>query len=226
MYFIIQGICGAKDLPKCANYAVRRTAVDNEDCYLEPAYAVLNHFYMDNYLGFVKNPFVLKLSRSLVELLKLGGFNLAKFINNIPNLSLKLNLPKTSDNNIKEVLTAAINPETTSHVLVTDKLVVRRGVNRELKDSVTQPSVLNYALRRTAVDNQDCYPEAAYAALEIFYMDDYFGSVKNPETSLRLSRSLVELPELGVSNLAKLFSNIPKLSLKLNPPKTRASNSK
>ena len=226
MYFIIQGICGAKDPPKCANYAVRRTAVDNEDCYLEPAYAVLNHFYMDNYLGFVKNPFVLTLSRSLVELLKLGVFNLAKFINNIPNLSLKLNLPKTSDNNIKEVLTAAINPETTSHVLVTDKLVVRRGVNRELKDSVTQPSVLNYALRRTAVDNQDCYPEAAYAVLEIFYMDDYFGSVKNPETSLRLSRSLVELPELGVSNLAKFFSNIPKLSLKLNPPKTRASNSK
>ena len=107
---------------------------------------------MDDYLGSGKNPeTALTLSRSLVELLKLSGFNLTKFISNVPNnLSMKLNPPKTSAKNSKEVLTAAINPETTSHVLglkwdhVTDKLVVSRGVNRELKDSVTQRSVLSF----------------------------------------------------------------------------------
>ncbi|XP_063722434.1 uncharacterized protein LOC134848854 [Symsagittifera roscoffensis] len=106
---------------------------------------------MDDYLGSVKNPeTALRLSRSLVELLKLGGFNLTKFISNVPNLSSKLNPPKTSANNSKEIITAAINPETASHVLglkwdhVTDTLVVSRGVNRELKDSVTQPSVLSF----------------------------------------------------------------------------------
>ena len=106
---------------------------------------------MDDYLGSVKNPeTALMLSRSLVELLKLGGFNLTKFISNVPNLSSKLNLPKTSANNIEEVITAAINPETASHVLgpkwdhIIDTMVVSRGVNRELKESVTQRSVLSF----------------------------------------------------------------------------------
>ena len=108
-------------------------------------------FYMDDYFGSVKNPeTALTLSRSLVELLKAGGFNLTNFISNDPNLSLKLNPPKTIANNSKEVLTAANIPETASHVLglkcdhVSDMLVVSRGVNRELKDSVTQRSVLSF----------------------------------------------------------------------------------
>ena len=47
---------------------------------------------MDENLGSVKNPEIVSmLSRSSVELLKLGGFNLKKFISNIANLSLKLN---------------------------------------------------------------------------------------------------------------------------------------
>ena len=144
-------IFGAKDSPTCANYALRRTAVDNQDLYPDIDCAVLNNFYMDDYLGSVKNPeTALRLSRSLVELLKLGGFNLIKFISNVPNLSSKLNPPKTSANNSKEIITAAINPETASHVLglkwdhVTDTLVVSRGVNRELKDSLTQRSVLSF----------------------------------------------------------------------------------
>ena len=106
---------------------------------------------MDDYLGSVKNPeTALMLIRSLVELLKLGRFNLTKFISNVPNLSLKLNPPKTSTNNSKEIITAAINPETASHVLglnwdhVANTLVVSRGVNRKLKISVTQRSVLSF----------------------------------------------------------------------------------
>ena len=37
-------IFGAKDFPTCANYALRRTAVDNQDRYPEAAYAVLTIF--------------------------------------------------------------------------------------------------------------------------------------------------------------------------------------
>ena len=93
---------------------------------------------MDDYLGSVKmSETALMLSRILFELLKLGGFNtFTKIISNVPNLSSKLNPPKTSANNSKEIITAAINPETTLHVLglkwdhVTDTLVVSRGVNR------------------------------------------------------------------------------------------------
>ena len=98
-------ILGAKDSPTCANYALRRTAVDNQDRYPDATYAVLNIFYMDDYLGSVKNPeTALMLSRSIVELLKLVGFNLTKFISNFPNLSLKLNPPKSSANNSKKIL--------------------------------------------------------------------------------------------------------------------------
>ena len=111
-------IFGAKDSPTCANYALRRTAVDNQDRYPDAAYAVLNNFYMDDNLVSVKNPETdLMVSRSLVELLKLVGFILTKLISNVPSLSLKLNFPKTSANNSKEIITDAINPETASNVL-------------------------------------------------------------------------------------------------------------
>ena len=100
---------------------------------------------MDDYLASVKIPeTTLTLSLRLVELPKLGGFSLTKFLSNVPNLSLKLNPPKTSANNSEEIITAAINPETASHVLglkwnhVAEMLVVSRRVNHELKDSVTQ----------------------------------------------------------------------------------------
>ena len=46
-------IFGAKDSTICANYALRRTALDNQDRYPDAAYAVLNNFYMDDYLGSV-----------------------------------------------------------------------------------------------------------------------------------------------------------------------------
>ena len=96
---------GAKDSPTCANYALRRTAVDNQDRYPDAAYAVLNNFYMDDYLGSVKNPeTALLLSRSLVELLKLGGFNLTKFISNVPNLSSKLNPLRPALTTVRKLL--------------------------------------------------------------------------------------------------------------------------
>ena len=41
-------VFGAKESPTCANYALRRTAVDNQDRYPDAAYAVLNNFYMDD----------------------------------------------------------------------------------------------------------------------------------------------------------------------------------
>ena len=69
-------------------------------------------------------------------------------------------------------------------------------------------------------------PEAAYAVLKNLYMDDYLGSVKNPETALTLIRSLVKLLNLGGFILTKFISNIPNLSLKLSPPNTSANNSK
>ena len=41
-------IFGAKDSPTCANYALRQTAVDNQERYPDAAYVVLNNVYMDD----------------------------------------------------------------------------------------------------------------------------------------------------------------------------------
>ena len=49
-------IFGVKDSPTCANYALRRTTVANQNRYPDAAYAVLNNFYMGEYLGSVENP--------------------------------------------------------------------------------------------------------------------------------------------------------------------------
>ena len=49
-------IFGAKDLPTCANYALQRTARDHAKFYTEAAKAVLENFYMDDYLDSVESP--------------------------------------------------------------------------------------------------------------------------------------------------------------------------
>ena len=79
---------GAKDSPTCANYALQRTARDNVIQYPEATKAVLENFYMDDYLDLVEShKRALKRSKELVQLLHLGGFKLTKFVSNVPNLA-------------------------------------------------------------------------------------------------------------------------------------------
>ena len=63
----------AKDLPTCANYAMQRTARDNVSHYQEATKAVLENFYMDDYLDSVESPErALKRSKELMHLLHLA----------------------------------------------------------------------------------------------------------------------------------------------------------
>ena len=48
---------------------------------------------------------------------------------------------------------------------------------RHIFGSKDSPTYANYALRRTAMDNQATFPEAAQSVLSSFYMDDYLESV-------------------------------------------------
>ena len=56
VYQYTRHIFGAKDLPTCANYALQRTARNNIGQYPEAVNAVLENFYMDNYLDWVESP--------------------------------------------------------------------------------------------------------------------------------------------------------------------------
>ena len=84
MYQYTRHIFGAKDSPTSANYALQRTARDNATLYPEAAKAVLENFYMDDYLDSVESPEkAINRSKELVHLLHLGGFKLKKFVSNL-----------------------------------------------------------------------------------------------------------------------------------------------
>ena len=88
VYQYTRHIFGAKHSPTCANYALQRTARDNAKFYPEAAKAVLENFYMDDYLDSLESPEkTINRSKELVHLLHLGGFKLTKFVSNIPDLA-------------------------------------------------------------------------------------------------------------------------------------------
>ena len=78
-------IFGPKDSSTCASYALQRTSSDNAREYPKAAKAVLENFYMDDYLDSVESPErALIRSKELVHFLHLGGF---KFVSNVPDLA-------------------------------------------------------------------------------------------------------------------------------------------
>ena len=107
-------IFGAKNSPTCANHALQRTAKDNVGQYPEAAKAVLENFYMDDYLDSVDSPQrALKRSKELVHLLHLSGFKLTKFVSNVPNLADRIDgSPQSTKPNI-----TASSKEDSSHML-------------------------------------------------------------------------------------------------------------
>ena len=141
-------IFGMRDSPTCANYALQRTAMDNQAKFPEAASAVLEKFYMDDYLDSFEDPDIaFKMSQELITLLALGGFKLTKFISNVTKIDKELKPPQSApQQEIKNIVTCG---DTSSLFLglkwdhIDDTLVVSRGVNRELNSSITQQTVLN-----------------------------------------------------------------------------------
>ena len=146
VYQYTRHIFGAKDSPTCANYALQRTARDNAKFYPEAAKAVLENFYMDDYLDSVESPEkAINRSKELVHLLHLGGFKLTKFVSNVPNLADRIDgSPQTTE---PKVFVSC--QEDSSHVLglkwdhTNDTLVVSRGTSCAITKSLTQRLVLS-----------------------------------------------------------------------------------
>ena len=124
-------ICGSKDSPTCANYALKRTATDNADKIPKAAQSVQTNFYMDDYLE--SSPTAEEATKNatdLVKLLSLGGFNLTKFVSNDHNILQQIE-PNSEHqlNDSKQLPTT----EESSHVLGlkwnhdSNTLVVNRG---------------------------------------------------------------------------------------------------
>ena len=73
---------GKTDSPYCSNWALRKTALDNQQQFNENVVkAVLKRFYIHDYLDYFDDPqTAVKTITDVASLLKLGGFDLAKFI--------------------------------------------------------------------------------------------------------------------------------------------------
>lgn len=79
---------GATSSPSCANYALRKTASDNEQRFSKNAIDTLkNNFYVDDMLKSVATSTdAIKLQQEVTTLCKRGGFKLKKFVSNCPEV--------------------------------------------------------------------------------------------------------------------------------------------
>ena len=74
----------AVDSPRCANYELQRTALDQSENFSEEAvHAVLRNFYVDDLLSSKPNfDGAANLAKQLINLLATGGFRLTKWMPN------------------------------------------------------------------------------------------------------------------------------------------------
>lgn len=76
----------------------------------------------------------------------------------------------------------------------------------------SSPSCSNFALRKTAKDNKDEFPEEIIKTVERnFYVDDCFKSVKSSELAVSLVNDLCDLLSKGGFRLTKWQRNRPEV---------------
>ena len=81
-YQMVAHIFGATDSPCCANHALKTTVRENmENFQPETIESILTSFYVDDFLkSVIDEPQVIKLANELMNIMKLGGFRLTKFL--------------------------------------------------------------------------------------------------------------------------------------------------
>ena len=74
--------------------------------------------------------------------------------------------------------------------------------------ATSSPSCCNYALERTAVDNEKKYhPDVATTLQQNFYVDDLLKSVKDVQTVIRLLYDIIRMHKSGGFKLTKIITN-------------------
>ena len=142
-----KGGFGAKDSPTCANIALQKTVKDNIRKFPDAAQAVLDKFYMDDYLDSLETPHeALSRAKNLVDFLKTDKFKFTNFISNKPHL---LDETENSDQFCQPKVILVTDEEASSHVLGlkwdhrNDTSVVCRGTKCDESKKVTQRLVIS-----------------------------------------------------------------------------------
>ena len=136
-------VFGAKSSPTCANYALTRVAIDNEDEFPIAAKTIQNKVYMDDFIKSVETPEeAIKVFKQLQPLLSKHGFELRKWITNSDVVTNAILEDLRSISNTKQV---EIEPsEEGSSVLglqwtiIDDSLQFCRGTSKEVETPITQ----------------------------------------------------------------------------------------
>ena len=143
VYQYTRHIFGAKSSPTCANYAVQRTARDNEAEFSKAAETVLKDFYMDDLLKSVKTQLeAVNLCKDLMKMLARGGFNLTKWTSNSVTVLEQLECGDAAAE-------FQLSGPPDLHVLGVkwcvrdDSLVVSRGTMRSVSHDCTQREILS-----------------------------------------------------------------------------------
>ena len=141
-------VFGAKSSPTCANYALKRVGLDNEEMYPIAAKAIQNNFYMDDFIKSVENPEeAIEVFNQLRILLLQHRFQLTKWISNSDEVCKAIPVDLKSISNTKQV---EVEPNTEgSSVLglqwtvTDDSLQVCRGTDKEVEAPITQRKILS-----------------------------------------------------------------------------------
>ena len=138
-------VFGAKSSATCANYALKRVAIDNEDEFPIAAKTIQNNFYMNDFIKWAETPEkAIKVFKQLQPLLWEYGFELKKWST---NSDVVTNAIPEDFSNTKQV---EVGPgEESSSVLglqwtITDgSLKVCRGTSKEVENPITQRNLLS-----------------------------------------------------------------------------------
>ena len=97
-------VFGAKSSLTCANYAVKRVGLDNEEVYPIASKAIQNNFYMDDFIKSVETPEeAIEVLSQLRHLLSRHGFQLRKWISNSDEVCKAIPVDLKSISNTKQV---------------------------------------------------------------------------------------------------------------------------
>ena len=142
-------VFGAKNSPTCANYALKRVAIHNEDEFPIAAKTIQNNFYMDDFIKSVETPEeAIKVFKQLQPLLSKHGFELKKWITNSDVVTNAIPEDLRSISNTKQV--EVEHSKEGSSVLglqwrnIDDSPQVCRGTSKEVETPITQRKILSY----------------------------------------------------------------------------------
>ena len=104
IYEIQRHVFGAKSSPTCANYALKRVGLDNEEVYPIASKAIKNNFYMDDFIKSVETPEeAIEVFIQLRPLLSQHDFQLTKWISNSDEVCKAIPIDLKSISNTKQV---------------------------------------------------------------------------------------------------------------------------